>query len=87
MVFLDKDKGFRIGSRHSGIQLSVYLYKIIKVKKIILQIIVPFLAGFGILIAFGFPLGQALVTGICAISGMYIGQYLSKRRAAKKVNL
>jgi hypothetical protein len=55
-------------------------------KKIILQIVLPFLAGFGVLIAFGFPLGQSLVTGIGAMSGLHIGQYLGKRRAAKKMN-
>jgi uncharacterized membrane protein YjjB (DUF3815 family) len=55
-------------------------------KKIILQFVLPFLAGFGVLIAFGFPLGQALFTGVCAMTGMYTGQFLSKRRAAKKLN-
>ena len=64
----------------------IYLQEINRMKKIILQIVVPFLAGFGVLIAFGFPLGQALVTGICAMSGLHIGQYFSKRRAAKKLN-
>ncbi len=64
----------------------IYLQEINRMKKIILQIALPFLAGFGVLIAFGFPLGQALVTGICAMSGLYVGQFLNKRRAAKKMN-
>ena len=64
----------------------IYLQEINRMKKIILQIALPFLAGFGVLIAFGFPLGQSLVTGIGAMSGLHIGQYLSKRRAAKKMN-
>ncbi len=55
-------------------------------KKIILQFVIPFIAGCAVVMAFGYPLGQALVTGICAMTGMYIGQYLSKRRAAKKIN-
>jgi uncharacterized membrane protein YfcA len=53
-------------------------------KKIILQIVVPFLAGFGILIALGFPIGQALVTGVCGMIGMYMGSYFSNRRSSKK---
>jgi uncharacterized membrane protein YfcA len=53
-------------------------------KKIILQILVPFLAGFGILIALGFPIGQALVTGVCGMIGMYMGSYFSNRRSSKK---
>ena len=64
----------------------IYLQKINRMKKLILQIVFPFLAGFGVLIAFGFPIGQAFFTGVCAMSGMYIGQFLSKRRAAKKMN-
>ncbi len=64
----------------------IYLQEINRMKKIILQIVLPFLAGFGVLIAFGFPLGQAFFTGVCAMSGIHIGQYLSKRRAAKKMN-
>lgn len=55
-------------------------------KKILLQIVLPFLAGFGVLIAFGFPIGQALFTGICAMTGMYIGKYFSKSRQSKKTN-
>jgi hydrogenase/urease accessory protein HupE len=54
-------------------------------KKIILRIVFPFLVGFGVLIALGLPIGQALFTGICAITGMYIGQYFSKSRAEKKM--
>ena len=54
-------------------------------KKIILQILVPFLAGFGILIALGFPIGQALVTGVCGMIGMYMGSYISNRRSSKKL--
>ncbi|MEN9987167.1 MAG: hypothetical protein RLZZ585_206 [Bacteroidota bacterium] len=53
-------------------------------KKIILRIVFPFLVGFGVLIALGLPIGQALFTGICAITGMYIGQYFSKSRAEKQ---
>jgi hypothetical protein len=64
----------------------IYLQEINHMKKIILQFVLPFLAGFGVLIAFGFPLGQALFTGVCAMTGMYTGQFLSKRRAAKKLN-
>ena len=55
-------------------------------KKILLQIALPFLAGFAVLIAFGFPLGQALFTGVCAMTGMYIGKYFSKSRQSKKIN-
>ncbi len=54
-------------------------------KKIILQIVVPFLAGFGILIALGFPIGQALVTSVCGMIGMYMGSYLSNRKSSKKL--
>jgi hypothetical protein len=55
-------------------------------KKIILQFLLPFLAGIGVLIAFGFPIGQALFTGVCIMSGMYIGKYFSKSRQTKKIN-
>ncbi|MEN9973565.1 MAG: hypothetical protein RIS20_1912 [Bacteroidota bacterium] len=55
-------------------------------KKIFLRIVFPFLVGFAVLIALGLPIGQALFTGICAITGMYIGQYFSKSRAEKKMN-
>lgn len=55
-------------------------------KKILLQIVLPFLAGFGVLIAFGFPIGQALFTGVCAMSGLYIGNYFIKSRQTKKTN-
>lgn len=55
-------------------------------KKILLRIVLPFLAGFAVLIAFGFPLGQALFTGVCAMSGLYIGNYFSKSRQTKKTN-
>lgn len=55
-------------------------------KKILLQIVLPFLAGFGVLIAFGFPIGQALFTGVCAMSGLYIGNYFNKSRQTKKTN-
>ena len=64
----------------------IYLQEINRMKKIILQIVLPFLAGFGVLIAFGFPLGQAFFTGVCAMSGMYIGKYFSKSRQTKKTN-
>jgi uncharacterized membrane protein YfcA len=56
-----------------------------RMKKIILQIVVPFLAGFGILIALGFPIGQALVTSVCGMIGMYMGSYLSNRKSSKKL--
>jgi hypothetical protein len=55
-------------------------------KKIFLRIVFPFLVGFAVLIAFGFPIGHALFTGVCAMSGMYIGQHFSKSRAEKKMN-
>jgi uncharacterized membrane protein YjjB (DUF3815 family) len=53
-------------------------------KKIFLRIVVPFLVGFGVLIVLGLPIGQALFSGICGMTGLYIGLYFSKRRAAKK---
>jgi hypothetical protein len=55
-------------------------------KKIILQFVLPFLAGFGVLIAFGLPIGQAFFTGVCAMSGLYIGKYFSKNGHTKKMN-
>jgi hypothetical protein len=56
-------------------------------KKRFLQIIVPFLAGCGVLMAFGFPLGQALVSGIGSSIGLQVGLYIEKRRRTKKVNI
>jgi uncharacterized membrane protein YjjB (DUF3815 family) len=53
-------------------------------KKIFLRIVFPFLVGFGVLIVLGLPIGQALFSGICGMTGLYIGLYFSKRRAAKK---
>jgi len=55
-------------------------------KKRFLQIIVPFLAGCGVLMAFGFPFGQALVSGIGSSIGLQVGLYIEKRRRTKKVN-
>jgi hypothetical protein len=53
--------------------------------KKMLAVIVGLLTGTGVMLLFGYPLTQALVTGSSAMIGMYIGQFLSKRRAAKKV--
>jgi hypothetical protein len=55
-------------------------------KKTILQIIVPFLAGCGVLMAFGFPLRQALVSGIGSTIGLHVGLYIEKLSRTKKVN-
>ncbi len=55
-------------------------------KKRFLQIIVPFLGGCGVLMVFGFPLGQALVSGIGGSIGLHVGLYIDKRRRTKKVN-
>ncbi len=55
-------------------------------KKLILQIVLAFLGRFGVLIAFGLPIGQAFFTSVCAMSGMYIGKYFSKSRQTKKTN-
>jgi hypothetical protein len=55
-------------------------------KKIFLRIVFPFLVGFSVLIALGLPIGQALFSGICAMTGLYIGQHFSKSRAEKKMN-
>ncbi len=41
-------------------------------------------AGISVMLLFGYPLSQALVTGVCGTIGMYVGQYLSKRRAAQQ---
>jgi len=49
-----------------------------------LAIIVGLVTGTSVMLLFGYPLTQALVTGSCAMIGMYIGQFLSKRRAEKK---
>jgi hypothetical protein len=54
--------------------------------KKVLIITVGLVAGISVMLLFGYPLSQAIVTGVCANIGMYIGQYLSKRRAAKKMN-
>lgn len=51
-----------------------------------LAIIVGLFTGTGVMLLFGYPLTQALVTGSCAMIGMYIGQYVSNRRAARKLN-
>jgi hypothetical protein len=64
----------------------VYIYpKSISMKKVLI-ITVGLVAGLSVMLLFGYPLSQALVTGVFATFGMYIGQYLSKRRAAKKMN-
>ena len=86
LVFFDKDKPFRIGARLSEIELSIYLFQIVVMKKTILQIIVPFLAGCGVLMAFGFPLGQSLVSGIGGSIGLHVGLYIEKLSRTKKVN-
>jgi uncharacterized membrane protein YfcA len=52
--------------------------------KKMLAIIVGLVTGTSVMLLFGYPLTQALVTGSCAMIGMYIGQHLSKRRAEKK---
>jgi uncharacterized membrane protein YfcA len=52
--------------------------------KKMLAIIVGLVTGTSVMLLFGYPLTQALVTGSCAMIGMYIGQFLSKRRAEKK---
>jgi len=54
--------------------------------KKVLIITVGLVAGISVMLLFGYPFSQALVTGVCANIIMYIGQYLSKRRAAKKMN-
>jgi uncharacterized membrane protein YjjP (DUF1212 family) len=54
--------------------------------KKVLIITVGLVAGISVMLLFGYPFSQALVTGVCATLGMYIGQYMSKRRAAKKMN-
>jgi len=53
-------------------------------KKIFLRIVFPFLVGFGVLIVLGLPIGQALFSGICGMTGLYIGLYFSKSRAEKQ---
>jgi uncharacterized membrane protein YfcA len=62
---------------------KINLLNLLEMKKM-LAIIVPFLAGTSVILLFGYPLTQALVTGICAMIGMYIGQYFSKRREARR---
>ena len=55
-------------------------------KKIFLRIVFPFLVGFGVVMAFGYPLPQALISGIGGIIGIQLGYYVEKRRKAKKMN-
>ena len=52
--------------------------------KSILLIVVPFVLVFGLFIVTGFPLGQAVVSGIGGSFGLYLGQFTSKGRAANK---
>jgi hypothetical protein len=54
--------------------------------KKVLIITVGLVAGISVMLLFGYPFSQAIVTGVCATFGMYIGQYFSKRSAAKKMN-
>lgn len=54
--------------------------------KKVLIITVGLVAGISVMLFFGYPFTQALVTGVCATVSMYIGQYVSKRRATKKLN-
>jgi uncharacterized membrane protein YjjP (DUF1212 family) len=63
----------------------VYIYpKSISMKKVLI-ITVGIVAGMSVMLLFGYPLSQALFTGVCATFGMYVGKYFSKRRA-KKMN-
>lgn len=55
-------------------------------KKIILQFVVPFIAGCAVMMAFGYPLPQALISGIGGIIGIQLGYYVERRRKAKKMN-
>lgn len=64
----------------------IYLQEINRMKKRLLQIIVPFAVGSGMVMAFGYPLPQALISGIGGIIGIQLGYYIEKRRAAKKMN-